>query len=363
MLFPLCRKSQECFLLGCGLSGLRNGTPFSDMDSYSELRDRIIQRLNDVYLEFAQSLGPPLTQLALTPSTFSFHRHAGDKRSSDYLKNLELVDISLPLMLTELFCLSQSDLFAIAASGMFGLFAVSLYDVMFDQELFLDPNRMLLQNLLYAKALSYLYALFDQSSLFWHYHRVYFREYFGAISAEQEKHYRRISAYDKAEFYALARGKSAPRKILLAAMAILDGKDVLRKIESIAASLDAYAIAAQILDDILDWKEDLCDRRFSYLLTQIITAHGLESRIDVGTHPGLVEVMEVAMRIVGSGELQALLDEAHGLYEEAIHCVEGLKCPEWKLFLTGRAEACVERKHSVGTLVGAVTRWLSERRS
>jgi hypothetical protein len=324
-------------------------------------REQAIRQLSDVYLEFVQSLEPPLDQLALTLATFSLCRHVGDEGTFDRLEALELLDTSLPFMLAEVFDLSQHDLFAIASSGMFGLFAVSLYDAMFDQQLPVDPNRLLLQNLLYAKSLSYLYALFEPSSSFWRYHRAYFGEYFRAISIEREKHYKRISTYDKAELYEIARGKCAPRKILVAAMAVRDGKDISERIETLSVSLDACGVGAQILDDISDWEEDFSERRFSSLLTRVISSRGLESRIDVEARPSTMEMLGITAHVFGSGELPILLDEAREWFEEAACHVEGLECPEWKRFLRDRAEDCAKRKRSIETLSAAATSWLSSR--
>ena len=322
--------------------------------------EHAIEQLNDVYFGFVQSLEPPLAQLARTPATFSRSRHAGDEQPFTCLGNLKLLDISLPFMLAEVFRISRDDLFAIASSGMFGLFAVLLHDAMFDQQVPADPDRLLLQNLLYTKALSYLHVLFEPDSPFWRYHRAYFSEYFRAISAEREKHYRRISAYDKAELYEIARGKCAPRKILLAAMAVPDSKDVSKRIETLAASFDAFGIASQILDDISDWKEDFSDRRFSYLLTRVITSRGLESRIKMDARPSLWEIIEMAVHVFGSGEPQILLDEAREWFKEASCRVEGLECPEWRQFLRNCAEHCADRKHNIEALIALPQRLIGE---
>jgi hypothetical protein len=317
-----------------------------------------IEQLNDVYFGFVKSLEPPLDQLALNLATFSRHQHPGDERPFDHLDDLALLDISLPFMLAEAFSLSQDDLFAIASSGMFGLLATLLYDAMFDQQPPADPDRMLLHNLLYTRALSYLHTLFEQDSPFWCYYRAYFGEYFRAISVERQKFCGRISACDRVELYEIARGKCAPRKILLAAMAVRDGRDVPERIETLSASLDAYGIADQILDDISDWKEDFIDRRFSYFLTRVITSHGLESRINMEARPSPLEIMEMTAHVFGSGELPILLDEACELFEEAIRCIEGLECSEWKQHLRNCAMDYAERKRKIEALIAAVTSWL-----
>jgi hypothetical protein len=323
----------------------------------------IIQQLKDAYFGFIQSLEPPLAHLASAYDAFFpplKRDHGRDEGQFIHPVDPGPLDILLPFMFAETFSLSPDDSFAIAFSGMFGFFSVLAYDDMFDQQILLDPDRLLLQNLLYTKALSYLHALFEQASPFWHYYRAYFGEYFRAISTERKLHCKLISAYDKAELYEIARGKSAPRKILLAAMAIRDGNDTSEKIETLSASLDACAIADQILDDITDWREDFSDRRFSYLLTRVIVSHGLEKRINVDARPSPVEIIEMAMHVFGSGEPQALLDEAHGLFEEAIRCVEGVECPEWKQFLRNRAETCMETKQRIEALVTAATRWFGD---
>lgn len=323
--------------------------------------EHAIRQLKDVYFGFVQSLKPPLAQIALTYDVFSPRQHAGDEQSFDHLVDPAPVDILLPFMLAEVFSLSQDDLFAIASSGMFGLFSVLLYDAMFDQQLPVDPDRLLLQNLLYTKTLSYWCALFEQDSPFWHYHSAYFGEYYDAISAERERHCGRISTYDKVELYEIARGKSAPRKILLAAMAVRGGRDVSERIKTLSASLDACAIADQILDDISDWEEDFSDRRFSYLLTRVITSRGLESRINVEARPSPMEMVEMTVHVIGSEEPQILLDEAHEWFGKAIRCVEGLECPEWKRFLRNRMRLCAEIKYRTQALIAAATRWLSHR--
>jgi hypothetical protein len=320
----------------------------------------IIQQLQDTYVGVVQRLEPPLARLALTYDVITPRQHQGDERPFTDPVDPVPLDILLPFMFAEVINLSQDDLFAIASSGMFGRSSVLLYDDMFDQQIPADPDRMLLQNLLYTQALSYLHALFEQDSPFWHYHRTYFGEYFRAISAEREQHSKQVSAYDKAQLYEIARGKSAPRKILVAAMAIRDGKDASEKIEILSTSLDACAVADQILDDVSDWEEDFNSRRFSYLLTRVIMSNGLESRINMKARPGPLETIEMAMHIFGSGEPQALLDEAHGLFEEAIRCVEGVECPEWKQFLRNRAETCMEAKRRVEALVTAATRWFGD---
>ncbi len=312
------------------------------------------RQLDTAYRTFVHGLEPPLVRLALAPSTFCQDVPAGNEPLTS-VADLGLLDLELPLMLAETMVVPPDELSTIVAGGLFCLLSVLLHDRLSDEQLADGRELWRLRKRLHVEALRRWRTLFEPDAPFWDDYRGYFAQYNGALAAERARHVRRISPYDKAEFYALARQKCAPRKILLAAIARRAGETGTDKVLALSASLDAYAIADQILDDLADWQEDWSARRFTYLLTHLVQSHGLQQRIDPTVPAGRAEQFELGLYLFTAVELLGdLLDEAGIWLDEALHCVEGLACPTWQRYLQETRSNLVDKRPGLEAVVAAV---------
>lgn len=149
------------------------------------------------------------------------------------------------------------------------------FDNQLDTDFELDIKNI---DLLFGKNLSIQYQtrvlsnLFDEKSEFWDYYDKYQKEYFNAIKLERN-HYRTLEKYEYEEFQIISHGIYALGKWPVTAMAFLSGrKEFIGEYEDI---LDIYAEASQLFDDLKDWKDDFKEKRYSWLLSQIMINHSL----------------------------------------------------------------------------------------
>ncbi len=209
----------------------------------------------------------------------------------------------------------EDDLMIIALSGCLYLDHIMINDSLIDQQQAYSALPIMLSSLLHEKAICLLQKMFAASSPFWGYLEQYHLEYTRAVFLEKERHVRALSPYDAQEMERIARGKLALAKASTTALAIR-ANDI-SKLDFLTQSQDCFAIASQLYDDLLDWKEDWQQRRYSYLLS-MLPLQGDEDLTTVG------QVMYY------SGAAEAVLQQSIGYVELALRHVQDLQCQEWK---------------------------------
>ncbi len=140
------------------------------------------------------------------------------------------------------------------------LFASSIfiYDKLMDRQNGFDSiSNGLRVQAMQLESYRQLHRLFGAESMFWERFQGYVTEYAQACLQEQafQSGQRSWSEYTEAVAFELAIGKSAIAKGTIAGLAALAGSE--GWLEPLNYSIDCYNIAAQMVDDLRDWKEDL----------------------------------------------------------------------------------------------------------
>lgn len=161
----------------------------------------------------------------------------------------------------------------IAQSGIFCLENLLYIDRMIDNQSEFSINNIFQKNFLMNYATKILSTYFTYSSEFWIYFERYYQEYILAVTTEVKNHFNRLSTFEYNEFSMIARGKSALAKYPPTALAFLsDRKD---RIPDFEKSLDIFAEAFQLYDDLRDWKEDFELKHFTWILTKVFSENDL----------------------------------------------------------------------------------------
>ncbi|MBO8132193.1 MAG: hypothetical protein H0Z29_11930 [Candidatus Marinimicrobia bacterium] len=193
-----------------------------------------------------------------------------------------------------------------------------------------SPEDILLLSSLQKRALSILYKIFGSDSEFWRYFHRYYLDYLGAVLNEQNKHFDRISSYPFDEFKKIASGKSALAKTVTAALGILKGSE--KEIEILDLSQDYFYIAYQLYDDLVDWKKDIENRQFSYILTKLIIENEIpETCINCNVIRKFLFCSDVA---------EEIMEVAREYYEKALEVLGDYKFLSWRRIIHDYMDRC-----------------------
>lgn len=205
--------------------------------------------------------------------------------------------------------LSNKDINFIAQAGVMYFDLIMLNDSYFDKQLDVNINRILQKDFICTEAVKLLSSLFPKNDIFWDYFAQYNSEYLEANFLDIDKHYNIIKEYPYEEFKKIAHGKSAIAKAATAALGSLGGD--IKKIGELEETQDLFAEAAQLFDDLRDWKEDLKLKQYSWLLSALMIANGLDKEVDEKT---------VSQLLFGCGYDEKVLDKINSLCEQAMIC-------------------------------------------
>jgi len=180
------------------------------------------------------------------------------------------VYLHFPFCFREVFpSVALEHLRSLALSGALWMSYMRTQDDMIDQVGTVDANLLFLRDLYLRHSLHILYQLFPFDSVFWQYYSRYFDEYACAVLREKTRHSSINSTYDdEEEFHSIAKGKAAMAKYPMAAEAVLSDRE--EKLHLLAESLDCFYVGYQYWDDLVDWKEDLANSKYSLLLTKAL---------------------------------------------------------------------------------------------
>jgi hypothetical protein len=202
------------------------------------------------------------------------------------------VYLHFPFCFREVFTtVAVEDVRTIALSGALWMSYMRAQDDTIDRPGGVDSALLFLRDLYLRESVQLLYGMFPCGSRFWTFYSEYFDEYARSVLCEKDNHSSIESRYDAAEFHRIAEGKAAMAKYPVAALAVLSGED--EKMLLLTESLDCFHVGYQYWDDLIDWKEDLANSKYSLLL-----ARALE-RIAPGMRPAPPdELREVIGRVV-----------------------------------------------------------------
>ncbi len=238
---------------------------------------------------------------------------------------------------------SDDDIRKIALSG-------NLYfRYLIDLDEAVDSGRtghLLSGHVLHEAALDLLRALFDGGSPFWTQFERYRSEFINAVMTERRRHFETPESYDIDEMETIAAGKAAYSKSATAALSIMGKQDQITGI--LSRSQDHFHIGAQLYDDLLDWKDDYREHRYSYLLTRVIHEHYKAGAI-VGKDGPPVE--EIGRAMYFSGIANETLELAGCYFGRALADVDNLKCDQWKYAVRSRELECEQLATDISKLV------------
>lgn len=187
-------------------------------------------------------------------------------------------------------------------------------------------SRITTSSFMLVEATRILSDFFPTESLFWEYFDKYYLEHICASVAEINL----LSgdpgkSWNISQFEEIAKGRAALAKFVPVAMAVLAG-DV-SSLKCIEDSQDAFHVAFQSYDDLVDWKEDFAARRTSFLLSQVFdycSSLGKQKSLDAET---------VGRMLYFSGIAEKMLEVAYNHFSLALELVKELRCEQWKLVI------------------------------
>lgn len=215
---------------------------------------------------------------------------------------------------------------ALASAAMYGSLHIFVEDKIIDQGSG-KTEIVLLSNILLHKALHNLYRLFQHDSDYWKYFDAYYEEYIIALLNEKQNVWQ---MHDQKEFVEISKGKSSLLKCILCGLAILgDKKHVLPVLNR---TLDYFVVALQLMDDIVDWKEDFESKQLSPMLHSAISDFKSENKDKD------LNVEELQTFLYGSTIIESTLEESNVWLYNSLDAVKDLKCDPWKNYL----KYCIE---------------------
>jgi uncharacterized protein len=145
-------------------------------------------------------------------------------------------------------------------------------------------NVMLSSNLLYYKWIKEYQRVFPAHSRVWLFFEKYLAEYSRSTLWEKEEHLGKLQDFTEADLKYLGQ-KFSPVKISGAGMCLLNNRT--EWIPLISELLEQYHIGFQLADDVLDWREDLRNRNYTYILTKMHRAVSATvlSEQEINDHP------------------------------------------------------------------------------
>jgi hypothetical protein len=205
------------------------------------------------------------------------------RREAEWLRRYDAsrgegnVYLYFPFCFREVFTtVALEDIRTLALSGILWMSYMRARDDTIDESGTADPTLLFLRDLYLRESLHLLYKLFPYSSRFWIYYSRYFDEYARAVLCERGNHSSVNSKYDLDDFHSIAKGKAAMAKYPVAAQAVLCGQE--EKMAALTDSLECYYVGYQYWDDLMDWKEDLANSRYSLLLARALEHLSQENR-------------------------------------------------------------------------------------
>jgi hypothetical protein len=192
--------------------------------------------------------------------------------------------VALPYWIGERLNIEQKICQDMAVGNLFLLHCFQSFDFIVDKDRpnTSDRSQIILGNLCFLQVLRHYRSYFPGDSLFWRQMELYWREWGESLSWEMEP---KNSRRHFEEAYLLrAAHKAAALKICPTGLSIL--ADQLELIPRFELAVDLMHASMQLLDDLLDWEEDLQHGRYNAFLGLMITkellpANQTNSSLDV----------------------------------------------------------------------------------
>lgn len=189
-----------------------------------------------------------------------------------------------------------------------------------------------------------LHDILPARSAFWGDLRGYLADFAQACVDEQRfaTGGRPWSECDPALARRMALGKNGISRAVVAGLAALHGDRA--ALAPLTASIDAYNLASQVLDDLTDWQQDLAFGSPSSVLVRVLDRRPERSA-------GEDRSGEVGRRIYYDGHATALLDAAIAELDANARAVAAFAVPRWHAILAERRTRCADLRDNVERIV------------
>jgi hypothetical protein len=289
-----------------------------------------IPELDRRYRAFVGTLPPRLARLA------NQRRLAAGDGPSIPLQTVAQIGIAIsgPWAFRDTFPnLAEEQLLDLGEAWIFLILSVVLRDHLADGQWTVNPDTLELQRRLTAQAHNIFRASLGDCAIFWQRFEHYEQQVVSALRLEA--HYRTMPSepYGLAAAWHIGAGKSALFKTIPCAMAALcEAMTCLAPIES---SIDALAAGRQLLDDIVDWNEDLARGHWTYPL-----ARAMEHLDHIRKTGENISPEAIRTCISDSAILEGALAHIYVWYHQALAQVEGIPCQAWTDFIRYSIAEC-----------------------
>jgi hypothetical protein len=237
------------------------------------------------------------------------------------------------------------DLRTLALANRILLEAILLSDKKIDETRPWTPADFYLVDSYFHRALEMLIPLFPLEHVFWQKTQGWFLQHGRAIVKEQLRHRHRLCPYTQEEFFEVSTGKVALIKTNLLAMALLS--DTSEVLAPLVESQDRFLAGFQCFDDLKDWKEDLRHGNFTFLLTRVLFAGGLDAHVLRGDPVPREEAGQV---LYHRGIAEEQLQLAEHYFLQALDSVQNIHVPDWAATVTGFLRHCQTMRHDLAEI-------------
>jgi squalene-hopene/tetraprenyl-beta-curcumene cyclase len=212
----------------------------------------------------------------------------------------------LPWLFSDLFPeAADDDLCRVGAAGLLYFGHVLILDRALDGDRVPNGAELLVGSFMHERALTLLFPRLPAETEAWRLLARYAREYAAAVIAEKQRQ-GRAAPLSWERFAELASGKAAILKASPAMVACIAGRA--ERVGEAEAFLAPFSVAAQVEDDLSDWRADYAARHYGYLLTRALEVAGADGA--EGARPPEEEV----------GHALFYSDVAAGALERAVEC-------------------------------------------
>jgi hypothetical protein len=279
------------------------------------------------YRVFVKALPPRLAQLASDRGALE-----GDGPSRP-LRTVGQFGVSVtgPWAFRDIFPgLTEEQLLDLGENWIFLMSAILLQDHLADGQLPAGVYAAELQRRFITKVNEGFYSLIGDCPVFWQRFEQYKHQTKSALQLEAYYRTSPQATYDLAVAWHIGAGKSALFKAIPWAMVVLS--DEPWYFARLEASINALVAGGQLMDDIVDWREDLARGHYTYPLAQAISRlHSLGLKVS----PQAIEAL-----FLESTFIKGLLEQVQAWYRQAVKAVDGVPCQLWIGLLNSNIEEC-----------------------
>ena len=181
--------------------------------------------------------------------------------------------ILIPFWLNSSFSLDLSKCKSVSIATIFSVLYFMTQDEVMDSSSY-KGHLLPLSSKFYYEFIKRYHSLFKSYSLFWKYFELYIHQWSYSVLWERMHHREKISLYNDNDLILLSR-KTAGIKIPFAALCLIANKE--QYIQKFSDMVDYDQIVYQFYDDWRDWRKDLQEGNYTYVLVEAMKYLGFSN--------------------------------------------------------------------------------------